>query len=135
MVERFSLPQTNILYASGGKFYLMLPNLPEVLQAAEEMQHAVNMELLTQYNGTLYIRTGYEALSADDLTRKSGTTLYRIWDRLTRSLVYQDRQRYSKAATDDYDSFFAVRPQENLGACEVCRQTMKDKSRTICTQL
>ncbi|MGD9822896.1 type III-A CRISPR-associated protein Cas10/Csm1 [Desulfobacter sp.] len=132
-VERFSLSQTNILYASGGKFYLMLPNLPEILQSVEDMQHAVNMELLAQYNGTLYLRTGYEALSADDLTRQSGTTLYRIWDRLTRRLVYQDRQRYCKAATDDYDLLFAVRSQENLGACEVCRQTMKDKAQTICT--
>jgi CRISPR-associated protein Csm1 len=132
-VERFSLPQTNILYASGGKFYLMLPNHPEVIQATEDVQHAANMELLTQYNGTLYIRTGYQELSAEDLTRKSGTTLYRIWDRLTRQLVYQDRQRYSKAATNDYDLLFAVRPQENLGVCEVCRQTMKDKTKTICT--
>lgn len=131
-VDRFSLTQTNILYASGGKFYLLLPNLPDTIQTLEDVQHEVNMELLKQYNGALYLRTGYETLSADDLTRKSGTTLYRIWDRLTRGLVYQDRQRYNKAATDDYDLLFAVRPQANLNACEVCRQTMKDKRETIC---
>jgi CRISPR-associated protein Csm1 len=131
-VDRFSLSQTNILYASGGKFYLMLPNLPEILQTVEDMQRAVNMELLEKYNGTLYLRAGFESLSADDLTRKSGTTLYRIWDRLTRGLVFHDRQRYNKAATADYDLLFAVSPQEKLSACEVCHQTMKGKTKTIC---
>ena len=132
-VEYFSLTQTNILYASGGKFYLLLPNLPEVEEKLGKLQNSVNRELLEKFNGELYLRAGYRALSANDLTRKSGRTLYRIWDQLTRQLVYQDRQRYSTLATDDYDSLFGVHPEEKLKSCEVCHSTVPDKTDKVCS--
>lgn len=132
-IEHFSLTEANVLYASGGKFYLLLPNLPNAEQTLDQIQDSINQELLDQYKGILYLRTGCRALSADDLTRDSGTTLYRIWEQLTRQLVYQDRQRYSRTASENYDFLFAVRPGYNLGSCEVCHRTMKDRKKTVCS--
>ena len=131
-VDCFSLAETNILYASGGKFYLLLPNLPEVEKELGRLQDAVNRELLEKFSGELYLRAGYRALSADDLTRKSGCTLYRIWDQLTRQLIYQDRQRYSTLAEQDYDSLFGVHAGEKLKSCEVCHRTLPNDAHKVC---
>ena len=131
-IDSFALTETNILYASGGKFYLLLPNLPEVEKELGKLQDSVNRELLKKFNGELYLRAGYKTLSADDLTRKSGRTLYRIWDQLTRQLVYQDRQRYSTLAEQNYESLFGVAPGEKLKSCEVCHRTLPDKSHKVC---
>lgn len=126
-VDAFSLTPANILYASGGKFYLLLPNTPDVCHRLEELEEEINKELFASFNGDLYVRTGFVSLSGNDLTRQSGRTLYQIWDDLTRQLIYQDRQRYANLASKDYNVLFAV---ENSAAsnCEVCHRTVTKAS-------
>ena len=132
-IDLFDLTVTNILYASGGKFYLMLPNLPEVVEKLGVLLDSINGELLEQFNGDLFLRSGYKKLSANDLTRKSGKTLYQTWDQLTRQLVYQDRQRYCTTATDNYVQLFEIKADDELGSCEVCHKTTRKLEQKICT--
>jgi len=131
-VEAFGLSEANILYASGGKFYLMLPNLPEVESELGRLRDSVNTELFVKYNGDLYLRAGYRGLSARDLTRESGRTLYQTWDQLARQLVYRDRQRYAELAMDDYDSLFDVQSGRKLTYCTVCHRTVNSSSPVVC---
>lgn len=126
-VERLGLTCANILYVSGEKFYLLLPNTDEVNVALDEMGDEFNQALFDRFNGEMYLRTGYEALAGDDLTRQSGRTLARIWDDLTRQLVFNDRRRYYRLADKDdfYDQLFGVNETQRTQNCEVCHCTMK----------
>jgi len=131
-VGTFGLTSTNILYASGGKFYLLLPNNSNVIVTLTELTNAVNTELFSSFNGDLFVRTGHIPITGNDLTRQSDRTLYQIWDDLNRQIVYQDRQRYSRLASQDYDALFGVSGGD-AGTCEVCHQTLpRNKDKGCC---
>lgn len=134
ITTQFGLTETNILYASGGKFYLLLPNTERVVDQLEKLQDQINYQLFMDFSGDLYVRFGREALSGQDLTRQSGRTLCQIWDDLTRQLVIQDRKRYVKLASEHYDDLFGI-GNGNLETCQVCHCTMRSESRACKTCL
>ena len=127
-VKEFGLTLANVLYASGGKFYLLLPNIGKVESRLTDLSCKLNRWLFEEFGGDLYVRTASVALSGDDLTRQSGKTLYDKWDHLTRKLVYSDRQRYHEIATSDYELLFGT---ENVkpNTCEVCHSSIDASSR------
>ncbi len=122
-VDIFGLTPANILYASGGKFYLLLPNHEDVVRSLKELTDEVNKWLFLEFGGDIFVRMGHMPISGDDLTRQNGRTLYQIWDDLTRQLVYQDRQRYASLAIENYDLLFAVK-NGDAGTCEVCHRSV-----------
>ncbi len=126
--EEFNLTLANLLYASGGKFYLLLPNTPIVKSRLSDLNYRLNEWLFKKFGGDLYVRTAFEALSGEDLTRQKGETLYDRWDHLTRKLVYSDRQRYQDLAASEYENLFGT---ENIkpGTCEVCHSSIDGGNR------
>lgn len=135
-INHFNLTPANILYASGDKFYLLLPNTKEVEKKIESVTEEINRDLFDSYEGNLFIRTGAVALSADDLRGKSDYTLYKAWDELTRKLVFEDRNRYHSMAVSDYDRLFGVEQLKEFSSCQVCHSTMvqhdNKKDKKIC---
>lgn len=131
IVTRCGLLFTNILYASGGKFYLLLPNTEKIRKQLNELTHKINKELFELFNGDIYVRTGWKALSGYDLTRESGKNLYEIWEELTREVIYNDRKRYAKLASQNYQRIFDT--EEYLPeTCSVCHRSFKGNSKGKC---
>ena len=132
-VEEFALTPANILFCSGGKFYLLLPNLDPVRQSLTKITDAINRELFDRFNGDVYLRTGFEKMSGKDLTRQKGRTLSSIWDDLAREVFFRDRRRYADLAETDYERFFGVDIHPHAGSCPVCHRTMATGDETqIC---
>ncbi|MCS6904557.1 MAG: hypothetical protein RML72_04475, partial [Bacteroidia bacterium] len=48
-----------IVYSSGGKFFMLLPHTPEVVQILEEIQKEIEKELWNLHKGKLYLSFGY----------------------------------------------------------------------------
>ncbi len=132
---------TNILYASGGKCYLLLPNTAEVDQQLEETFTALNKELLQQFNGDLYVRHGRKPLRGKDLCWEKGRIpLNTLWEELTREVASQDRKRYAELDPEEaYDLLFAVHPEQTHAACEVCQASLSPNRHNgrcrTCTEL
>ncbi|QQG66591.1 type III-A CRISPR-associated protein Cas10/Csm1 [Desulfobulbus oligotrophicus] len=125
-IQTLGLTKANILYSSGGKFYLLLPNTEGVQTLLSDLQEEVNTELLKKFSGDLYVRFSRISLSGDDLTRQSGRTLCQIWDELTRRLVAEDTQRYAATVSKDYAILFGTGSGDQQ-SCVVChRSTTKD---------
>lgn len=118
-IQTLGLTRANILYASGGKFYLLLPNTAAAQNSFSTLQEEVNLELLEKFSGDLYVRFSSIPLSGDDLTRQSGRTLCQIWDELTRRLVAEDTRRYASTASQDYEQLFGI-GDGDLASCVVC---------------
>lgn len=126
-IETFSLTPANILYASGGKFYLLLPNTDLVADELPKLKDSINHELFKRFNGDVYVRTGQEPLSKGDLTRQGDRTLSHIWDDLGRRLVFEDRRRYASLARDHYDGLFDIGNKAKTASCAVCHSAMHPK--------
>ncbi|MBW1705826.1 MAG: type III-A CRISPR-associated protein Cas10/Csm1 [Deltaproteobacteria bacterium] len=123
-MEEFSLSPTNILYVSGGKFYLLLPNTDSVTDELPELNNSINHELFKSFNGDIYVRTGQEPLSKGDLTRQTGRTLSQVWDDLGQRLIFEDRRRYASFARKHYEDLFGIGNKAKTGSCAVCHSAM-----------
>ncbi|HOY15218.1 MAG TPA: type III-A CRISPR-associated protein Cas10/Csm1, partial [Saprospiraceae bacterium] len=66
--------QTNIIYASGGKAYLLLPNLEKVKDAIEEVDLKIQSYLWKEYKGKLYAVFGSVGFSYETFK-----TIDNIW--------------------------------------------------------
>ncbi|MCX7727256.1 MAG: type III-A CRISPR-associated protein Cas10/Csm1, partial [Chitinispirillaceae bacterium] len=64
--KKLDLPITNLIYSSGGKFYLFVPNTLKVNLLLKEIQKEIEMLLLKEYNGALGIVIGKIPLSGKE---------------------------------------------------------------------
>ncbi len=131
IICQFGFLATNILYVSGGKFYLLLPNTNTIKEKLRNLSQKINLELFKHFNGDLYVRTGWKPLSGYDFTRESGRTLYKIWEELTRELIYNDRRRFAESATKNYGLFFDNR-KWLPNSCIVCHTSIEGSDGEKC---
>ncbi len=133
--SEFGLSLPNILYASGGKFYVLLPSTHGVAEKLIDLSEKLNEWLFHEFGGDLYVRTGFKVLCADDLTRQTGRTLYDVWEEVTRELFLADRKKYQAMAVSQYDILFGTDRHET-DACEVCHTSMTGGKRcATCTKM
>lgn len=126
LVATLGLTLANILYASGGKCYLLLPNVPWVKEGLNDIFASLNKELFQDFNGDLYVRHGCEEISGGDLCMEKGRLLNDIWEHLGQQVARKDRMRYVELPEDTfYDTIFAVNVQETHATCVVCHGTSK----------
>ena len=129
VIEAFGLTPANILYSSGGKFYLMLPNIDGAQERIAALSDEINRKLYKKYDGDIYVRTGSVPLCGNDLNGTSGRNLSMIWDELGHRLVFEDRRRYASLARREYGLFFGTGGKGEYTGCEVCHRSMqKQKS-------
>lgn len=57
--------RSNVLYSSGGKAYLLLPNIEEVSKGLEKYQNKLEEWLFEKFNGDLYVSIGKVAFFFD----------------------------------------------------------------------
>ncbi|MFZ5942938.1 MAG: type III-A CRISPR-associated protein Cas10/Csm1 [Bacillota bacterium] len=62
----FNLPIANNLMASGGKFYILLPNLTEVKERLGKIQRSISNYLLKEYRGELGLNIVWKEMSGKD---------------------------------------------------------------------
>jgi CRISPR-associated protein Csm1 len=55
LLHKFELPLANLLMASGGNFYVLLPNLPDTVRRVRDLQSDLNRWLLDKFHGVLTI--------------------------------------------------------------------------------
>ncbi len=127
-IEKLVLPVTNILYASGGKFYLLLPNIDGIDVELQEIGNEVNAELYRKFGASLYLRSGFEKVNGKSFDGKNtDSNLCLVWDRLTRKVAVSDRRRYAGLMADRYDDFFAPTGQGGkTPSCDVCHEEAAD---------
>jgi len=59
ILHRLGLPMLNMIMNSGGKFYLLLPNLPQTITALEQVQQHVDDWFLAKLNGELALNLAH----------------------------------------------------------------------------
>jgi CRISPR-associated protein Csm1 len=91
LLRRLKLPVTNLLYASGGHFYLLAP-----LDAKGEMEKArtdVSRKLLTHHLGDLYLALGWTGISTNDFDRKH---FGKKWGKVSEAMNEAKRHRFAE---------------------------------------
>jgi CRISPR-associated protein Csm1 len=127
ILRRLKLPMLNMIMNSGGKFYLLLPNLPETVAALEQVQQHVDEWFLTQLNGeltlnlahTIFDEEGFEVGSSESgfgavLKRTSDNLNKRKLNTLSSTIIYNGKWQE--------DKFLIKTSFEGKSACRSCRK-------------
>lgn len=80
----YNLPPCNMLMASGGKFLLLWPNLPEQNDPLQKLRQEADAWLLKELHGTIGLAFAAVEVAADELRNGFGNVLERIEQELFR---------------------------------------------------
>lgn len=115
----------HVIYSSGGKFFLLLPNIPIVKKALEEIRNETETLLWNEHKGKLifiiswipfaYIKNEVHYPQGED------KTLGGLWKALEDSMSAQKSIRFKNLMLKDFSSFFEV--QRDGGKVKVCAVT------------
>ncbi|MBC8186277.1 type III-A CRISPR-associated protein Cas10/Csm1, partial [candidate division KSB1 bacterium] len=118
ILNQLELPFTNLIYSSGGNFYIIAPNTKNTNEQLLIIQNKLNRSLLSEYDGTLYLGIGSVGITTNDLMN----VLNERWIEVIESANRDKRKRFKKMFLEDY--FF-----QPYGACadvEQCKACGKD---------
>ena len=67
ILEEIQLSRANLIYCSGGHFYILADNTDETRQMIKKVSDKVNRDLTDMFSGSLYLGMGCISLCANDL--------------------------------------------------------------------
>lgn len=106
LLNEMNLFQANIVYNSGGGFYLLAPNTKFVRERLHNAIKNIEKHLFEAHGTSLYVAIDSVELSKEALMHKNGQDLGKIWGEL---FVKRDKKKSAKFATQiisQYSNFF-----------------------------
>jgi len=73
ILDELNLPETNLLWNTGGHFIILAPDTEESAEMLEEIRKDINSKLLSDYDGNLSLALDWIECSANDLRNFSET--------------------------------------------------------------
>lgn len=123
----------HVIYSSGGKFYMALPNTQEVIDALEEIKREIEKELWKEHKGKLAVNFAYLPFTyrskkennnwinwIETPETKERTNIGELWKSLADKLIEQKNQKFKTLITDK-ETFFDV--QKTGGDVVICAVT------------
>jgi len=108
ILNKLDMNESQILYSTGGHFYLILPNLDKVKEILNEEFEEINFELLKDFDGKLFLRSGYEEFAPDLLENRNEDdyNFCFLWDKVQKQISKSDRKKYAFISKREYRNIF-----------------------------
>lgn len=125
-VEANGAKAVDVIYSSGGKFYLLTDNTPQIVEAVETCAKQAKQNLWEEHKGQLGLNISYVAFDEhpdgtidcqDALGQKPGY----LWKIVNADFVHQKSQKFKDLLTENYQDFFDPIPVG--GKPKVCAVT------------
>jgi CRISPR-associated protein Csm1 len=110
ILDELGLYQSNVVYNSGGGFYLLLPNTDRVKNKLNTIQKEIEKELFEKFSGELYLATGFSEMSCDILFEKN---IHVSWANTIQEIQNSKRKKFSSLIHDDFNMFFEPQGKGN----------------------
>ena len=115
----------HVVYSSGGKFYMLLPNTEKVKSAIKGLKRSIEQELWEQHHGQLVVNMDYVPFAYNvggkgiDFENQKNQEIGLLWKALAEKLTSQKNQKFKNVLLNE--DFFKV--QEVGGDVKVCAVT------------
>lgn len=125
--EDINASLAHVVYSSGGKFYMLLPNTEKVKTAIDELKKDIEQQLWEQHHGQLIVNIDYVPFAYDvkgkgiNFDGQTNQEIGRLWKALADKLTNQKNKKFKHQLLENYDEFFKV--QEVGGKTKVCAVT------------
>ncbi|KWT94954.1 type III-A CRISPR-associated protein Cas10/Csm1 [Candidatus Magnetominusculus xianensis] len=94
ILHAVNLPITNLLMSSGGKFYILLPNIPKAIDSINEIMKHTDLMFHKYFNAEINLNIEMTGLSGDDFGNYSG-----VLSKLNRSLQVKKKEPFKNILT------------------------------------
>ena len=132
LVQELNLFNANIIYNSGGGFYLLAPNTSEVKIKLEQIKERFESQIFLEHGTSLYVAIAQTEFGSETLLKSTDqNNLGLIWTNLSQELNKQKRQRYT-VLFSDYGLFFnpsesgGLFPKDAITGEEFTREELKN---------
>lgn len=106
LIKELRLFQANIIYNSGGSFYILAPNTAFVRQKLEEAIDVIEQKMFDAHGTTLFVAIDSVEMSRGSLLNQSGESINQIWGKLFHKRDKKKFHRYSGLISQKYEEFF-----------------------------
>lgn len=125
--EDINASLAHVVYSSGGKFYMLLPNTEKVKMAIDGLKKDIEQQLWKQHHGQLIVNIDYVPFAYDvkgkgiNFEEQTNQEIGKLWKALADKLANQKNQKFKHQLLSNYDEFFKV--QVVGGKTKVCAVT------------
>jgi len=137
ILKEFGLTPSNVIMSSGGKFYMLLPNIEQAERKVKQIQQEVDNRLLNQLNGELALNLASISFGDEGFkTEEKATGFGKVVEELHRELRKRKQHRFSEAliTADSWQEKEFLRQVyfEGERVCHSCRKFPQEKEE-LCT--
>lgn len=116
----------DVIYCSGGKFYVIVHNLPGIPEALEQYIRDVKAKIWEEHRGQLSINFSIVPFSENqdgsiNVDGQENQKLGILWQRMTEDFAQQKNQKFLQQIKSNYADFFEVIPVG--GSPKICAVT------------
>lgn len=114
-VEVEGAKNTKVIYCSGGKFYLLTDNTPQIVEAVENCANQAKQKLWEEHKGQLGLSVSFLAFHENpdgsvDCQDASQQQPGCLWKKVNADFAHQKSQKFKELLTDSYEAFFEPIP-------------------------
>ncbi|MCI2109283.1 MAG: type III-A CRISPR-associated protein Cas10/Csm1 [Bacteroidales bacterium] len=107
LLQSLELHEANIVYDSGGSFYIIAPNTKKAKSALLNAKKNLEKKYFETHGTALFLALDYVEISKQDLFHEDEEhNLSVVWGNLFKKREQQKFSKFSRLVKDDYDSFF-----------------------------
>ncbi|WP_291528067.1 type III-A CRISPR-associated protein Cas10/Csm1 [Bacteroides sp. UBA939] len=114
LLKVLRLFQANVIYNSGGSFYLLAPNTGEVKRILEQSVRKIEEHLFRMHTTTLFVAIDSVEVTEDMLMHRKGENLRNAWTQLFEKREVKKRSKFSSLMESEYGNFFIPAGGERL---------------------
>ena len=117
LIKSMDLFPTSLIYSSGGKFYILIPNTNKHKEILEQSTAIINSWLLNEFRGEMYLGIGHTEVSGESF--EAGAMGIK-WKEANESLQKNRLQKFSHQIIHTSDFFKAQDLNSGNHICQAC---------------
>lgn len=107
LLGQFNLLAANVVYSSGGSFYLLLANTPANRSKLEQANDAINARLYEEHGTALYLALDTVSFGEKEIiSQQADADIGHLWQQLAERLGRKKSQRFKQLIKGRYASLF-----------------------------
>lgn len=123
VLDIYQAQEGHVLFSSGGRFYILVQNDPELRKKIYELADEINQRLQLEFEGTLYLGMACHSFRSAELIKPDGYGA--LVEELQLKLEADKSHKYARLMQSNLD-FFEPEPLKGLTADDVCTITGAD---------
>jgi len=109
LVRKLNITRSQLVYGSGGRFFMILPNTDPILKKWDEARDFISEKLFDEHGTSLFVAMETEPFGGDEIFGKS---IHVPWKNLIAKLNERKSRRYEKQLITGYNLLFEPQVDE-----------------------